>query len=56
MKKLIYLGPEGSYTQLAAKKISPDMEFEAQSSIKKIIEIIKNIYKNYCILSHFLLQ
>lgn len=46
MKKLIYLGPEGSYTQLAAKKISPDVEFEAQSSIKKIIEIMDNLPPN----------
>lgn len=43
MKKLVYLGPEGSYSQLAAKKISSSVIFEAQPSIKKIIEIMDNL-------------
>lgn len=48
MKKIVYLGPDGSYTQLAAQKIaSNEMAFEAQSSIKKIIEMIDNLIPDF---------
>lgn len=40
MKKILYLGPNGSYTQIAAEKLADNQELIPQSSIKKIIDNI----------------
>lgn len=40
MKKLLYLGPNGSYTQIAAEKLAENQELVAINSIKKIIDAI----------------
>ncbi len=40
MEKILYLGPNGSYTQLAAEKSAENQELTATNSIKKIIDAI----------------
>lgn len=40
MEKILYLGPKGSYTELAAEKSTQNQELTATNSIKKIIDTI----------------
>jgi chorismate mutase/prephenate dehydratase len=40
MEKILYLGPNGSYTQIAAEKLAENQELVATNSIKKIIDTI----------------
>ncbi|MEI8377989.1 MAG: prephenate dehydratase [bacterium] len=40
MEKILYLGPNGSYTQIAAEKMADNQELVATNSIKKIIDAI----------------
>ena len=39
MEKVAYLGPEGSYSQLAAQKMRPLANHIAKPSFYKVIEI-----------------
>jgi len=45
MKKLYFLGPKGTYSELAAKKVSSilkEYEMEAISTIAKVVELVNN--------------
>ena len=48
MRRLYFLGPKGTYSELAAKKISrilgDDIIFEEVSTISKIIDLLDNLY------------
>lgn len=47
MEKILYLGPNGSYTQIAAEKLAANEDLVEINSIKKIIDAV-DCNKNIC--------